>query len=134
MTLSTDNSSAISQPTKAPTPAPIAVMNNLPVPAPNWAPITPPAAAPSVLPIVLLSILEQEVSPRNKSEIIALSKTDTISADEVNKKIKSLEKITGKEVFALSSVTNKGLEEILNKVLNVIKKNKQVEEVEKWSP
>ena len=59
----------------------------------------------------------------NKSEIIALSKTDTISADEVNKKIKSLEKITGKEVFALSSVTNKGLEEILNKVLNVIKKN-----------
>ena len=70
----------------------------------------------------------------NKSEIIALSKTDTISADEVNKKIKSLEKITGKEVFALSSVTNKGLEEILNKVLNVIKKNKQVEEVEKWSP
>ena len=40
----------------------------------------------------------------------------------------------GKEVFSLSSVTNKGLEEILNKVLNVIKKNKQVEEVEKWSP
>ena len=70
----------------------------------------------------------------DKSEIIALSKTDTISADEINKKIKSLEKITGKEVFALSSVTNKGLEEILNKVLNVIKKNKQVEEVEKWSP
>ncbi|GIS05716.1 MAG: hypothetical protein CM15mP109_04720 [Candidatus Dadabacteria bacterium] len=58
----------------------------------------------------------------DKSEIIALSKTDTISADEINKKIKSLEKITGKEVFALSSVTNKGLEEILNKVLNVIKK------------
>ena len=70
----------------------------------------------------------------DKSEIIALSKTDTISADEINKKIKSLEEITGKEVFALSSVTNKGLEEILNKVLNVIKKNKQVEEVEKWSP
>ena len=54
--------------------------------------------------------------------------------EEINKKIKSLEEITGKEVFALSSVTNKGLEEILNKVLNVIKKNKQVEEVEKWSP
>ena len=39
-----------------------------------------------------------------------------------------------KPSLSLSSVTNKGLEEILNKVLNVIKKNKQVEEVEKWSP
>ena len=42
--------------------------------------------------------------------------------------------MTGKEVFALSSVTNKGLEEILNKVLNIIKKNKQLKKEEKWSP
>ena len=71
LTLSVDNSSAISPPTKDPKPAPIAVMNSLPVPAPNWAPITPPAAAPNVLPIVLLSILEQEVRPK-KSEIITI--------------------------------------------------------------
>ena len=40
----------------------------------------------------------------DKNEIIALSKTDTIDEDERNKKIKILEKKTGKEVFALSSV------------------------------
>ena len=70
----------------------------------------------------------------DKNEIIALSKTDTISEDERDKKIKTLEDMTGKEIFALSSVTNKGLEEILNKVLNVIKKNEEVEKEEKWSP
>ena len=42
--------------------------------------------------------------------------------------------MTGIEFFALSSVTNNGLEEILNKVLNVIKKNEKVEKEEKWSP
>ena len=70
----------------------------------------------------------------DKNEIIALSKTDTISEDEGDRKIKKLEEMTGKEVFALSSVTNIGLEEILNKVLNVIKKNEKVEKEEKWSP
>ena len=70
----------------------------------------------------------------DKNEIIALSKTDTISEDEGDRKIKKLEEMTGKKVFDLSSVTNKGLEEILNKVLNVIKKNEKVEKEEKWSP
>ena len=70
----------------------------------------------------------------DKNEIIALSKTDTISEDERDKKIKKLEETTGKEIFALSSVTNKGLEEILNKVLNVIKKNEKLEKEKKWSP
>ena len=70
----------------------------------------------------------------DKNEIIALSKTDTISEDERDKKIKKLKETTGKEIFSLSSVTNKGLEEILNKVLNVIKKNEKVEKEEKWSP
>jgi GTPase involved in cell partitioning and DNA repair len=46
----------------------------------------------------------------DKNEIIALSKTDTISEDERDKKIKTLEDMTGKEIYALSSVTNKGLE------------------------
>ena len=70
----------------------------------------------------------------DKNEIIALSKTDTISEDERDRKIKKLEEMTGKEIFTLSSVTNKGLEEFLNKVLNVIKKNEKVEKEEKWSP
>ena len=70
----------------------------------------------------------------DKNEIIALSKTDTIDEDERNEKIKILEKKTGKEVFALSSVTNKGLEEILSDLLNIIKKNKQLKKEEKWSP
>ena len=58
-------------------------------------------------------------------EIVIVLKTE---------KIKKLEETTGKEIFALSSVTNKGLEEILNKVLNVIKKNEKVKKEEKWSP
>ena len=70
----------------------------------------------------------------DKNEIIALSKTDTISEDERDKKIKTLEDMTGKEIFALSSVTNKGLEEILNTVLNVIKEKKTKEDTKKWSP
>ena len=70
----------------------------------------------------------------DKNEIIALSKTDTIDEEERNKKIKILEQITGKEVFPLSSVTNKGLEEILNKILNIIKENKKLKKEEKWSP
>ena len=45
-----------------------------------------------------------------------------------------IKKKISKEIFALSSVTNKGLEEILNKVLNVIKKNEKVEKETKWSP
>ena len=69
-----------------------------------------------------------------KNEIIALSKIDIIDEEERNKKIKILEKITGKEVFPLSSVTNKGLEEILNKILNIIKENKKLKKEEKWSP
>jgi hypothetical protein len=37
-------------------------------------------------------------------------------------------------VFPISSVTNKGLEEILNTVLNVIEEKKIKEDTKKWSP
>ena len=49
-------------------------------------------------------------------------------------KVDLLEGKTGKNVFPISSVTNKGLEEILNTVLNVIEEKKIKEDTKKWSP
>ena len=69
-----------------------------------------------------------------KKEVIALSKIDGINEKDTKDKIHLLEKKTGKKVFPISSVTNKGLEEILNTVLNVIETEKIKEDTKKWSP
>ena len=45
-----------------------------------------------------------------------------------------ISKYEAKKVFPISSVTNKGLEEILNTVLNVIEEKKIKEDTKKWSP
>ena len=67
-------------------------------------------------------------------EVIALSKIDGINEKDTKDKIHLLEKKTGKKLFPISSVTNKGLEEILNTVLNVIETEKIKEDRKKWSP
>ena len=54
--------------------------------------------------------------------------------EKVDIKINLLEDKTGKKVFPISSVANKGLEEILNTVLNVTKEKKTKEDTKKWSP
>jgi GTP-binding protein len=69
-----------------------------------------------------------------KDEIIAISKIDGLNEKEINDKIRLLQEKTGKKVFPISSVANKGLEEVLNKVLNVIKEKKTKEDTKKWSP
>ena len=69
-----------------------------------------------------------------KREVIALSKIDGLNEKDIKDKINLLEDKTGKKVFPISSVTNKGLEEILNTVLNVIQEKKTKEDTKKWSP
>ena len=66
--------------------------------------------------------------------MIALSKIDGLDEKDIKDKINLLEDKTGKKVFPISSVANKGLEEILNTVLNVIKEKKTKEDTKKWSP
>lgn len=69
-----------------------------------------------------------------KKEVIALSKVDGLNEKDIKEKVDLLEGRTGKNVFPISSVTNKGLEEILNTVLNVIEEKKIKEDTKKWSP
>ena len=69
-----------------------------------------------------------------KREVIALSKIDGLNEKDIKDKINLLEDKTGKKVFPISSVANKGLKEILNTVLNVIKEKKTKEDTKKWSP
>ena len=69
-----------------------------------------------------------------KKEVIALSKVDGLNEKDIKEKVDLLEGKTGKNVFPISSVTNKGLEEILNTVLNVIEEKKIKEDTKKWSP
>ena len=69
-----------------------------------------------------------------KKEVIALSKVDGLNEKDIKEKVDLLKGKTGKNVFPISSVTNKGLEEILNTVLNVIEEKKIKEDTKKWSP
>ena len=69
-----------------------------------------------------------------KKEIIALSKVDGMNESDIKRKVRLLQNKTGKEVFPISSVANKGIEEILNKVLSVIQEKETKEDLKKWSP
>lgn len=51
-----------------------------------------------------------------KPQVIALSKIELVTKTELNKKIKQLEKKSGAKVFALSSVANLGVKEVLRKL------------------
>ena len=79
-----------------------------------------------------------------KAEVIALNKIDSLSAKEVSKKVKALEKETGKKVFAISAVAHTGLDEISGELLKYVQ-NKKPQKIEEepvfveasskpWSP
>lgn len=67
-----------------------------------------------------------------KPEVIALNKTDASDAKETAKKVKALEKLTGKKVFTISAVTRQGLEEISYELIKHVKvhKNKNTDNQE----
>ena len=56
-----------------------------------------------------------------KTEIIALNKCDALSADEIKKKIAALKKISKKDIYAISAVAGKGVQEILQIMSRKIK-------------
>ena len=64
------------------------------------------------------------------SEIIILSKSDMIDEKDVKKKIKTLEKHTGKKVYELSLFVDESIKEIGKVFLNTVKKEEKVPEVE----
>ena len=79
-----------------------------------------------------------------KPEIIALNKTDSLTEDEIKKKIKVLQKISGKEVFAISAVSGEGTKEVLRALAKYVTVKTKPEEKEEtttstgvakpWSP
>ena len=57
----------------------------------------------------------------NKEEIIALTKIDSISKEELEIKKNMLEKVSNKEVFIISSLSKKGINELLDKIGLIVK-------------
>ena len=58
-----------------------------------------------------------------KSEIIALTKTDCLNKDEINKKIEEFQKYLGKnkKIFNISAISNQNIEILSRELLNIIK-------------
>jgi len=54
-------------------------------------------------------------------EVVAVNKADSINPKELNKKIKVLEKETGKKVFAISAFAHTGLVEVSRELLKYVK-------------
>lgn len=61
---------------------------------------------------------------KNKFEIICLNKCDLISSEEIEEKKAILQKLTKKDIYAISGYTKQGLEEITKTTLNKIKNSK----------
>ena len=57
----------------------------------------------------------------NKEEIIALTKIDSIPQEELEIKKDILEKVSNKEVFIISSLSKKGINELLDKIGLIVK-------------
>lgn len=57
-----------------------------------------------------------------KTEVLALSKADTLFEDEIAPKIEALEKESGKKVFVVSAATHEGMEPLLRALLAEIPK------------
>ncbi len=57
-----------------------------------------------------------------KPEIIVLNKIDSLSEEEVKEKIKALKNISKKDVIAISGVAQIGLDELRNKIYEVLNK------------
>ena len=73
-------------------------------------------------PIKDWSTIRNEVSSysielADKDEIIALSKIDTISEEELKEKTELLKNHTGKKVLSISSITREGIEEALDYII-----------------
>ncbi|MCB1461271.1 MAG: GTPase ObgE [Nitratireductor sp.] len=74
----------------------------------------------------------------DKQEIVALSKTDTLGADERVEKLAELEKASGQKPIALSSVSRDGVETVLRALMDQVQQareeEKPVETDDRWRP
>ena len=74
----------------------------------------------------------------DKTEIVALSKVDTLDDELIEALSGELQEACGKPVLALSSVTNHGVETVLRKMADTIAESKKREEPEiedtRWQP
>ena len=59
----------------------------------------------------------------NKQEIIILSKSDTMEEKDIKKLRNNFKSFCGSEILVLSSITNRGIDNILNKILLNFKKS-----------
>ena len=57
-----------------------------------------------------------------KPEIVVLNKIDSLSEDEVKEKVSALKKASKKEVIAISGLAKIGIEELKNKIYEVVNK------------
>ena len=77
-----------------------------------------------------------------KPEVVALNKCDSLTKEEVAKKIKALKKVCKNEIFAISAVAKQGLNECLNALdKHVLRTNREKsvtsdeqKERKPWSP
>lgn len=65
-----------------------------------------------------------------KEEIIALNKTDAMSAEDIAKKIAILEEISGSEVFAISAVSGEGVETVKRRLWQTIEQSRAEREAD----
>ncbi|MCF6344104.1 MAG: GTPase ObgE [Devosiaceae bacterium] len=76
-----------------------------------------------------------------KQEIIVLNKIDAVDDKKLKKFKRLLEKQTGNEVLLASGVTHKGIDDVLYKIVAIMKQNKikkqrdkETKEDKRWSP
>jgi len=65
-----------------------------------------------------------------KPTIVALNKTDILSEEEIAEKKKALEKASGQKIELISTATHKGLDNILNLLLQEIDKHRKASIIE----
>ena len=82
---------------------------------------------------------------KNKAEVVALNKCDALTDEEIKEKVAALRKVTKNQVFAISAVAGKNLQDCLSAVDKFVTRNrktqnqpaedKQIETTTKpWSP
>jgi GTP-binding protein len=75
----------------------------------------------------------------DKPEIVALSKTDSMTADQIKKQAAKLKKACGKTPFVLSSATGGGVTEVLRELFKIVGKASKAEtakakQTATWTP
>ena len=70
-----------------------------------------------------------------KDEIVALSKSDAVDAKTLTKLKKKLAKVSGADVFVLSALSRAGVDDVLDRLIEVVgRANETGEEAKAWTP